>query len=261
MTDPNPTMGAYLRAARRRRRISIERAAEDTRIRSDFLMRMESDEFDFLAPTYVRGFLKSYARYLRVDPDPLTAEFDSRFGGTRVESAHIVALERHGKRHLAQPRKKMSSWGVAAIGAAAVIVLLAVVGLIQGSGEEPPPRVASNDEQESPSPDVRQSPRQPSATPTQEPDVVAVDGTLELEIVASSADCWIFVTTDGIEATPAGGQTLALGDSIEFSAKKKMFVRLGFPAGVELIVNGRNVGSPGGQDPIDLRLPDDIDAF
>ncbi|MGH2730893.1 MAG: helix-turn-helix domain-containing protein, partial [Actinomycetota bacterium] len=57
------TMGAYLRAARRRRRVSIERAAEDTRIRAGFLMRMESDEFDFLAPAYVRGFLRSYARY------------------------------------------------------------------------------------------------------------------------------------------------------------------------------------------------------
>ena len=64
-------MGAYLRAARSRRRVSIDRAAEQTRIRADFLMRMESDEFDFLAPAYVRGFLKTYARFLRVEPERL----------------------------------------------------------------------------------------------------------------------------------------------------------------------------------------------
>ena len=51
--------------------MSIERCAEETRIRADFLMRMESDEFDFLAPAYVRGFLKSYAYFLRVKPEPL----------------------------------------------------------------------------------------------------------------------------------------------------------------------------------------------
>ena len=61
MDNPS-SMGAYLRAARRRRRVSIERAAEETRIKADFLMRMESDEFDFLAPAYVRGFLRTYGR-------------------------------------------------------------------------------------------------------------------------------------------------------------------------------------------------------
>src|ERR671915_477803 len=87
-------MGAYLRAARRKRRVSIERAADDTRIRADFLMRMESDEFDFLAPAYVRGFLKTYARFLRVDPEPLLQEFDHKYGTGRVNTAQILAHDR-----------------------------------------------------------------------------------------------------------------------------------------------------------------------
>src|SRR3989337_168849 len=78
--------GALLRTARRKRRVSIERAAEETRIRADFLMRMESDEFDFLAPAYVRGFLKTYARFLRVDPDPLLEQFDRRYG-SRIDTS------------------------------------------------------------------------------------------------------------------------------------------------------------------------------
>src|SRR5687767_14256651 len=86
-----PSMGAYLRAARRRRRVSIERAAEDTRIRPDYLMRMESDEFDFLSPTDVRGFLKTYSRFLQVDPDPLLQEFDRRFGGAADPGARAEA--------------------------------------------------------------------------------------------------------------------------------------------------------------------------
>jgi hypothetical protein len=40
-----------------------------------------------------------------------------------------------------------------------------------------------------------------------------------------------------------------------------VFLRLGYPAGVELIVNGRNIGSPGGENPIDLRFPQDLDTL
>ncbi len=90
------TLGAFLRAARRRRRVSIERAADQTRIRSDYIMRMESDEFDFLAPAYVRGFLRTYARFLRVDPTPLLAEFAHTFGREHLEQIR-TAYDRIGR--------------------------------------------------------------------------------------------------------------------------------------------------------------------
>ena len=51
------------------------------------------------------------------------------------------------------------------------------------------------------------------------------------------------------------------GDSELFRADERMFIRLGYPAGVELIVNGNNIGSPGGQDPIELVIPDDVESF
>src|SRR5919112_2159746 len=89
VTEPR-TIGDFLRAARRKRRVSIERAAEETRIRADYLMRMESDEFDFLAPAYVRGFLKTYARFLRLNAEPLLEDFDRRFGSGRFETQQII---------------------------------------------------------------------------------------------------------------------------------------------------------------------------
>jgi cytoskeleton protein RodZ len=252
-------MGAYLRAARRKRRIGMDRAAEDTRIRADFLMRMESDEFDFLAPTYVRGFLKTYARYLRVNPDPLMIEFDSRYGSQRVDTAQIVALERHGKRHMAANRKKLSSWAVAAIGATAVIIALFAIGLAQGEDDPKEDRVAVTSDS---SPEPSDEPQDPTPSPSPSPsETLATADGIELEIIAANADCWILVTEDGKEATPSAGIVIPLGESMKFSATDAMFVRLGFPAGVELVVNGQNIGSPGGQNPIDLRLPEDIDAL
>lgn len=248
-------MGDYLRAARRRRRISIERAAEETRIRADFLMRMESDEFDFLAPTYVRGFLKSYARYLRVDPAPLMEEFDRRFGVGRFETQQIMALERHGRKQSA-PRKKMNSWGVAAIFATVVIVILAGIGLVQGEPDEEPQQVASASE--SPSPESTPTP-EVSPSPSEDAQVALTDG-ITVEVVAVDGACWVFAAEDGQDVNPAG-DTIEQGSSMVFEADKKVFLRLGAPWAVELIVNGQNIGSPGGQDPVSLNFPDDLDTL
>jgi cytoskeleton protein RodZ len=236
------TMGDYLRSVRRRRRIGIERAAEETRIRSDFLMRMESDEFDFLAPTYVRGFLKTYARYLRVDPNPLLDEFDSRFGVARAEVQQITALERHGRRHAALPRRKMNSWAVAAMLAASVLVLLGAIGMMTGGDDqEQPDEVAEvSSPTDTPTPVT-------SETPSTEPseDTVAVVEGVTVEVVAAAGDCWVFATEDGKEATPTGGQVLAQGETLSLTGETKVFLRLGAPSSVELIVNGTNIGSPG----------------
>jgi cytoskeletal protein RodZ len=242
--------------------VSIERAAEETRIRPDFLMRMESDDFDFLAPAYVRGFLRSYARYLHADPEPLMAEFDARFGAGRVDTAQIAALEKQSRNRYAAAGPKISSWKLAAAVAGGLLVVLAIIGLLQSPDEGTPP-VASS----SPSPEASASPSaeaNPSVSPSSEPSspgrITFADG-IDLVIFARKGDCWISVEEDGVDATN-GGFVVSQGDKIKFRADDSLSMRLGFPKGVELIVNGQNVGSPpGGVDPIDLELPDDIDAL
>lgn len=264
MTDQATTLGTYLRAARRRRRIGIDRAAEETRIRSDYLMRMESDEFDFLATTYVRGFLKSYARYLRVDPEPLLKEFDTRYGGGRVEAMQVASLERHGKKNMAPARPRMSSWGVAASLAALMIIGLALIGLAQGTDEPPPVNDKVAEEEEDPSGNAEDTDTdetaEPSATPESEETQLAIAEGIEVEVVAKNADCWVLASEDGISPNPAG-EVIPMGSSLTFTGEKKVFLRLGYPAGVELIVNGQNIGSPGGENPIDIRFPQDLDSL
>ena len=246
-------MGAYLRAARRKRRVGMERAAEETRIRQDYLMRMESDEFDFLAPAYVRGFLKTYARFLRVNPAPLLEEFDRKYGG-RIDTSQIVALEKHGKRNSPPTRRFTSSWSVAAIVAAAFLMILGIVGLLSGDDEKPERPSQLAEETPSPSPETSVTPS-PTVSPTDP--VLAVEDGIELEIIATQ-DCWTLVAADGGEPTT---QTIAAGQSMTFTAEEELFVRLGYPDGVELVLNGENIGSPGGVDPVNLTFPDDIDSL
>ena len=71
-------IGAELRNARIQRGLTIEQVAQDTRISARFLRALEEDDFEALpAPVYVRGFLRSYANYLRIDSQPLLDELNA----------------------------------------------------------------------------------------------------------------------------------------------------------------------------------------
>jgi cytoskeleton protein RodZ len=259
-------MGDVLRAARRKRRVSIERAAEETRIRADFLMRMESDEFDFLAPAYVRGFLRNYARFLSVSPDPLLAEFDRRYGSGRTDTGQIAALERRA-RNAPRQRRKPSSWAVAATLAACVLVALAAVGLTQPENEGAQPGLAEsggdNDRnagvagpQESPSPS-----ESPAPTRERRPKLALSKG-MEVVIVATRAECWVTVQADGVDIYTSSPSMQVGQRAGPFRADESMDILLGNPYGVDLIVNGRRFGPMGGSgDPITINLPEDVKAL
>ena len=72
------TIGERLEEARKRKGISIREAAETTKIRGDYLQKFEANSFDIdLPPLYIRGFLRSYAHYLELDPDRLVGDLNS----------------------------------------------------------------------------------------------------------------------------------------------------------------------------------------
>jgi cytoskeleton protein RodZ len=70
-------IGERLEEARKRKGISIREAAEATKIRGDYLHKFESNQFDINLPDiYVRGFLRTYANYLKLPADKIVADFN-----------------------------------------------------------------------------------------------------------------------------------------------------------------------------------------
>ncbi|GHC04454.1 helix-turn-helix domain-containing protein [Cerasicoccus arenae] len=77
-----PNIGDRLEEARKRQGISIREASEATKIRGDLLLSLENNNFDFDLPdVYKRGFLKLYARFLKLDTDKLMIDFDAAMMG------------------------------------------------------------------------------------------------------------------------------------------------------------------------------------
>jgi cytoskeleton protein RodZ len=73
------SIGQKLRQAREAKKISLEQAAQATRIRIWFLEAIEKDDLSSLSSAVQkRGFVRAYASYLSLDPEPLLAEIDGR---------------------------------------------------------------------------------------------------------------------------------------------------------------------------------------
>ena len=69
-----------MREARLRQDLDFPELEERTKIRPKYLRALEDEQFEILpAPTYVRGFLRSYAEALGLDGQPFVDEYNSRF--------------------------------------------------------------------------------------------------------------------------------------------------------------------------------------
>ncbi|MFN2525332.1 MAG: helix-turn-helix domain-containing protein [Actinomycetota bacterium] len=259
--DEPTTLGGYLRAARLHRRLSLGRVSEETRIRSDYLMRIESDEFDFLAPAYVRGFLRAYARFLDIPVEPVIAEFDRRFGRVQTDPRQIAELEKRSKKMRPEPRRLNGRWYRWVAGTGAALLLLALIGLVSGAGRPQRPDVASL---QSPLPSSTQTTGiAPEAGPHDESQEISLAEGIEVTIVGVRDVCWVDVTADGTNVYTSPGSGLEIGERIgPFTAREAMDIVLGNAYGVDLIINGRRVGPVGGRGEVaTIKLPNQINAL
>jgi transcriptional regulator with XRE-family HTH domain len=71
------SIGERLEEARKRKGISIREAAEATKIRGEYLHKFESNQYDIKLPEiYVRGFLRTYANYLKLPGEKIINDYN-----------------------------------------------------------------------------------------------------------------------------------------------------------------------------------------
>ena len=69
-------LGEEFRSAREARSLSLSDVAERLHIRSVYLAAIEDEDWHVIgAPVYVRGFMRTYARFLGLDPEAAVARF------------------------------------------------------------------------------------------------------------------------------------------------------------------------------------------
>ncbi|HLS27826.1 MAG TPA: helix-turn-helix domain-containing protein [Opitutales bacterium] len=72
------SIGEKLEEARKRRGVSLREASEVLKIRSEYLGNFENNSFDLNVPeVYIRGFLRSYAEFLKLDGEKIITDFNA----------------------------------------------------------------------------------------------------------------------------------------------------------------------------------------
>jgi cytoskeleton protein RodZ len=228
---PNATttgIGATLRSARETLGSSVEEAAWKTRIRPEYLRALEEERFEACGHlAHARGHLHSYARFLGLDANALVHEY-----ATQVEHSEPSPIEQLNERDKGSKKPPKPNWLIAAIVAAALLVAASVAGIMRGPGPKLDPAASRSGLP------VLPNAAQPSPGQTQ---ALAAANDVTLVVVAQGRS-WVQVVADG--KTVFEG-TLTDGVSKTFTAKTGIDLTVGNAGMVRLILNGRDLGSPG----------------
>lgn len=220
-----PALGEEFRNAREARGLTLSDVSEQIHIRSAYLNAIESEDWTQIgAPVYVRGFLRTYARFLGLDGESAV----SRFNALAPVERPVVATTQVSEREGGGP----SPWLVGGIVVALLLVAFAGYEWWQYSTGNPqtvaarpstaPPVPGTASPAASAGPSPAES-AQPSASPS-------VHG-LAVRLTQRS---WLRVTVDGRTAIegifPAGTERNFAG--------KHVLIRAGNAGGVTVSVNG-----------------------
>lgn len=102
MQENTESLGNFLKKMREERNVSIEQVAYATRISLKMLRALEEDDHTALpAPTFVRGYLQAYAKYVRIDTHDLLLRYqhhlatapDTKKGA--IKSHYLYVRERY----------------------------------------------------------------------------------------------------------------------------------------------------------------------
>jgi cytoskeleton protein RodZ len=208
-------LGEFLRRERELRQISLDDVAERTKISRRYLEAIEEGQYDRLpGETFVRGFIRSYAQSVGLDPQ------DALLMYNQLRGTHEIPALRAERTTPAWPswNERSLLWllvaGVVVVGGG----LLSVVGLFEG--------LSSLQLTSSPGADVADAPS--SGTP------------LMLTALVDT-DTWLRVIIDDQEPQDA---LLRAGQSIKWMGRERFVLSIGNARATRLKLNGRDLPIP-----------------
>jgi len=217
------TLGHYLRTAREARGIDLRDAAQQTRISINYLKALEEEDFAKLpGEVFVKGFLKSYGKFLLLDE----AEVMKRFGELRPQAGVAVAPVEKEPAPVVAEQKGRSGFPLEPVLWGAGICIALVLFLFTALPER------RRDEQRS-HPVVPLASVQTISAPT----TSAQPEKLYLEVMALE-NTWVLVRTD---ASPQKKAVLKKGESLIWSADERFLISCGSAGSIKLLLNGQEL--------------------
>ena len=236
-------IGAYLRTQRERKGLSHEQIHETTRISPDILRKIEEGR-PLLAPIFLKGFIKNYAKALGLDPAPLLKELEEREKDSQ-NSGELKSEEPSEQPPPSSPshwNQKKGLYISLGAGLTVLLVFLAVFprfSKIEGGSEEANQTEFQDADQTTftPQPETEESERLPPPSPTTSLLDTIHQGqfTQEVMINPSSRPLEVYFKADGGDMA---ARSLPPKQWYVIKALKKIYLRIDRPASLSMIHNG-----------------------
>jgi cytoskeleton protein RodZ len=275
--DETETLGSYLRRERELRKISLRELSKNTRVREHLLKAIEEDRHDLLpSPTFVKGFLNAYAKYIGLDANEIILRYQRGLTGTQETGPDVTPEKEPGRN-----AKHRGVVGASIVGGVIVVgLIISYLFFLQPSGprveplsvtpsekameKEPQmPLPASPQIAEAPSPQKviappppqiagttppkAQTPATPAtpATPVPAPAPPQPVGTnppqkgkpISLQLKAVELT-WVSVKADNQAERE---MMLRPGETVPLEAVNQMYVLVGNAGGLDLVYNGKTL--------------------
>ncbi|HEX8989540.1 MAG TPA: RodZ domain-containing protein [Rhodocyclaceae bacterium] len=260
--EPPPLPGGFLREAREARKLTVFEVAQSLKFSPRQIEALEADDFAALpaGSTFQRGFVRSYAKLLKLDPAPLLAMLDAQMPAA---PADVRAPQNMGV--AATPVAAGSRSSRPMLYGSAVLAVLAIV--LAGwhylggptldtmpsksapASTETPAPVAPAPETAINAPDIRVEPA-PAATPGAEPGTPAASPATQAPPATIPPDThqlvFVFQEKSWVEVTDATHRVVfsaenAAGTRQAVSGKPPFQVVIGNAAKVELTYDDRQI--------------------
>lgn len=246
------TLGQTLAGARTSAGLSLEDVSRHTRVRVPILQAMEGDDFascggDF----YARANIREFARVVGASAAELLDQYENEQSVGLVPVGAVFEPDA-----VLRTDRRRVNWSAAMATALVIVVALGLGNVVFRRNDSSGSATTTVNEalggSRSPSPTTSRSgassPKARAATPASpSPTLLAQAPRTSVTVVlaAVAGKSWVSATNGAGRQLFQG--VLSPGQSETFVDKSKVRLRLGNAGGVELTVNGHNLGAPGGQ--------------
>jgi cytoskeletal protein RodZ len=221
------TLGKYLQDARVARGIDLREAAQQTRISAQYLKALEAEDFTKLpGEVFVKGFLKNYAKFLRLD-EPEIMQLYAEIQQKSTTAAPPPAVPTAATAIEEEVHPVPSKFPLEPVlWAAGIVVVLALFLFsafpvrqqhVKEAHEGSPPPAGSGELSSTPVPTSAEK--------------------LYLEVVALE-NTWLLIRTD---SSPQKKALLNKGESLIWSADERFLLSYGSAGDLKLVLNGKEL--------------------
>jgi len=241
--DDRPSIGRALQQARVDAGLTVDEVSQSTRVRIPIVQAIEQDDFSRCGgDVYARGHIRTLARAVGLDPEPLLDQYGDEHGGRPAPTPATPLSET--ERIRSEPRRP--NWTAAMV--AAIVAVVAFVGYTAFSGgdsdggqqqaAEGSTPATSKPTTKKPSPSTKK-PTDPKPDPTDSAIAAAPADKVTVKVSAADGRSWI-------SAKDHNGRTmfdglLQDGQTKTFQDNQKIDLVLGDAGNIQLYVNGKQI--------------------